>query len=134
MYSKIIQWRWLGLKRPENDILNDPGVFGEVTMAYGNGHKHLNVCRHGYTNESKNVLMPLWDAVCIGKGPRDELWRGYQRAKLPHGLGITTVVQEWHIEHISLYPPAGETPSYPHWKDSVPSDAAVENDAIKKSA
>ncbi|WP_373991911.1 hypothetical protein [Duganella sp. BuS-21] len=105
MCSKIIQWRWLGIKRSDNEIVNDPGVFGEVTMSYGNGHMRLDARRHGYTNESGKMLAPLWDAVCVGKGPRDELWRGYQRAKLPHGLGFTTVVQEWHIEHVDMRPP-----------------------------
>ena len=105
MYSKIIQWRWLGIKRSGNEIVNDPGVFGEVTMSYIGAHLRLNVQRHGYTNESGKVLSPLWNAVCVGKGPRDELWRGYQRAKLPHGLGFATVIQEWYIEHVSMAPP-----------------------------
>lgn len=105
MYSKIIQRRCLGVARPERDILNDPGVFGEVTMYNVGGHQRLDARAHGNTTAEARLLQPLWDPVCLAKGPRDEQWRGYQRAKLPHGLGITTVVQEWHIEHIDMRPP-----------------------------
>lgn len=106
MYSKIIQKRWLGIKRPDRDIANDPGVFGQVTMFYaGQGHTCLQAQRHGCTNETGKLLAPLWDAQCVAKGGDSEVWRGYQRAKLPHGLGYTTCVQEWYIEHLAMHPP-----------------------------
>jgi hypothetical protein len=113
MYSKIIQRRWLGLKREHIDILNDPGVYGQVTMNNTGGHLRLEVTLHGNTTPEARLLLPLWDAVCVGKGPWDELWRGYQKAKLPHGLGYTTVIQEWHVVHIDMRPPVeGSRPRY----------------------
>ena len=137
MYSKIIQRRWLGIKRPDRDVLNDPGVFGEITMFHSHGgHTRLEVQRHGYTNEAGKLLAPLWDAKCIGKGNNQELWRGYQRTKLPHGLGYTTCIQEWHVEDIALHPPAdGECLSKwagPSWGE-LPSSIAPLDDEGKKA-
>jgi hypothetical protein len=109
MYSKITQRRWLGIRRPARDLLNDPGVYGEVTMMSSDGHLRLDVTPHGNTRSDAKLLPSLWDAVCVGKGPWDEMWRGYQKAKLPHGLGYTTVIQEWHIEHIDMRPPQEST-------------------------
>jgi hypothetical protein len=105
MYSKIIQLRWLGIRRPENDITNDKGHFGYIQMIYSGTHARLNANRHGTTNADMNLLESLWDPICVDKGPYHERWRGYQRAKLPHGLGYTTVVQEWYIEHVAMRPP-----------------------------
>lgn len=105
MYSKIIQWRWLGIKRDRIEVANDPGIYAVVTMSYADGHRCLHARKHDVTNEQGRVLQPLWDAVCVGKGPYDELWRGYQRAKLPHGLGYATVIQEWYVEHMDMRPP-----------------------------
>lgn len=105
MYSKIIQWRLLGIRRDKFEIANDPGVYSVVTMSYADGHRCLHAQKHDVTNQEGKVLLPLWDAVCVGKGPYDELWRGYQRAKLPHGLGYATVIQEWYIEHLAMRAP-----------------------------
>lgn len=106
MYSKIKKLRWLGIRRDDREIANDPGVHATVTMSYtNNGHQCLDAQTHHEKNETGKALPTLWDAVCVGKGPYDELWRGYQKAKLPHGLGFTTVIQEWHVEHIDIRPP-----------------------------
>lgn len=76
-------------------------------MFYAGPHRCLHSQKHDVTNEHGSALQPLWDAVCVGKGPYDELWRGYQRAKLPHGLGYATVIQEWYVEHVDMRPPQG---------------------------
>lgn len=136
MYSKIIQKRWLGIKRPDSDIVNDPGVFGEITMFHtGTGHTRLEARRHGFTNEAGKLLAPLWDAQCVGKGDNQEVWRGYQRTKLPHGLGYTTCIQEWHVEDLALRPPPdGESLkkwSGPRWGELPSSVPQHEEGATK---
>lgn len=105
MYSKITQRRWLGLKRDDNEVANDPGVYATVTMSYANGYRCLHAQKHHITNETGRALPTLWAAECVGKGPYSELWRGFQRTKLPHGLGVTTCIQEWYVEHIDMRPP-----------------------------
>lgn len=137
MYSKIIQKRWLGMKRPDADIVNDPGVFGEVSLFHtGNGHTYLVAQRHGYTNEAGKLLPPLWDAQCVGKGQNQEAWRGYQRTKLPHGLGYATCIQEWHIEDLALQPPPdGESLARwpgPQWGEISSSLSRVEEASPKQ--
>lgn len=113
MYSKIIQLRWLGIRRSRDEIANDKGAHGYVQMFYHGTHARLTANKHHITNENGTLLEALWDPVCTDKGPYHESWRGYQRAKLPHGLGYTTVVQEWHIEHLAMRPPPWNDDSTP---------------------
>lgn len=80
-------------------------MYATVTMSYANGHKCLHEQKHGLTNDSGRALPTLWCAECVGKGAYIEVWRGYQKTKLPHGLGYATVVQEWHEEHLAVRPP-----------------------------
>jgi hypothetical protein len=79
-------------------------------MVHGDGHTRLIAKMHGNTSVDSQILTPLWDPVCTGKGSYSEAWRGYQRAKLPHGLGYATVIQEWYVEHLDMRPPTEPGP------------------------
>lgn len=71
----------------------------------------------------------------MGKGQNQELWRGYQHTKLPHGLGYITCIQKWHIEDLALRPQAqGESRKpYPVWGELLSSISPLEDDAKKRT-
>ena len=100
MYSKILQLRVRGIRRPDRDINNDPGTFGMVEMVHVSGYLRMLVREHGNHMPDAVLLPPLWDAKCCGWGGSSMSWQGFQQHQLPEKKGNPVYIQEWRIEII----------------------------------
>ena len=105
MYSKILQLRVRGVRRPDRDINNDPGTFGMVEMVRVGGYLRMTVREHGNHLPDSVRLPALWDAQCLGWIGDGMSWQGYQQHQLPERKGNPVYLQEWRVEIIGERPP-----------------------------
>jgi hypothetical protein len=120
MYSKIVQLRHRGVRRPDRDISNDTGVSGTVTLHCVGGHLRLAVNEWGVHRPGSELLPDLWDARCMGWNSGSMIWHGYQHARLGDQKGQPVYFQEWTIEIIDMYPPQDQIKSIFHARNGEP--------------
>ena len=123
MYSKILQLRVRGVRRPDRDVNNDPGTFGMVELVHVGGYLRMKVREHG-NHLAQGVLLPaLWDAKCCGWNGAGMSWQGFQQHQLPEKKGDPVYFQEWRVEILGERPPAEEIKSmFNHY---LPEDRGV---------
>jgi hypothetical protein len=111
MYSNIKQLRHRGVRRPQRDVANDPGVFGELTMHRVGGILRMTICEWGNQRPDARLVPDLWEPVCQGLGGETMNWRGYQRANAGEDSDVPTYLQEWRVTILGPLPLAGEAHS-----------------------
>lgn len=108
MYSKIIQLRQRGARRPSREIGDDAGVLGAVTL-HGSGiHLCMQVSAWGVNNGSGLLLPTLWDARCVSWHNGLMVWHGYQAARTDSQKGDAVYFQEWRVEVLGMQPDQAE--------------------------
>jgi len=104
MYSIVRQLRKNGIRRPDRDFNNDPGVAGMIVLICHGSHSRLSLERWGDNSPGNTLLPNLYDAYCVTWMDATSLWRGYQRdhEKAP------TFLQEWHVTILKERPEPGD--------------------------
>jgi hypothetical protein len=126
MYSKIVQFRHRGVRRPDRDISNDAGVFGAATLFCVGGYLRLAIEEWGVHRAGAELLPDLWDAKCVGWHQRSMKWEGYQHARLGDTKGQPVYFQEWLVEIVDMYPPQDKIKSIFHSRSGTASETAAD--------
>lgn len=135
MYSKILQLRSRGVRRPNRDVANDPGIFGMVELVHVGGYLRMAVREYG-NHLAEGVLLPaLWEAKCGGWIGTGMSWQGYQQHQLPEQKGNPVYLQEWRVEIIGEQPPVDEIRSVlnTYNRQAVPAGAGQDQPAPEQS-
>lgn len=102
MYSKVKQVRRAGVVRSDQDLANDAGVTGALSLTKTTGIRCLTLQPWDNSRHDANALPPLWEAQLVAWVGDAMVFRGWQQ---PGPDGGPTYLQEWRVQVVGMHPP-----------------------------